>query len=181
MLRITVRGMASRDAVDSAIRPILAAAHVKPSGVRIDGSAVARATRPPIRRAPGRGLDSRRLPAGGWRDVHVQSPSGDALPLFVDPDRSIAQRRVSWYLSTATKAINALHPSLEITAAKSEGALTHRWEPIVRFTYNAATNNVIANWETPFLDRVGLDLPAIKKELARRVDEADAERRRRRG
>lgn len=111
----------------------------------------------------------------------MQSPGGQALPLFVDPDRSVAQRRIGWYLSTTNKAFAALHPSLEITAAKAESALTHKWEPVVRFTFNASENSVTPTWETEILDKLGIDLDAVKQELDRRVAEADAERRRRRG
>lgn len=82
--------------------------------------------------------------------------TGTQLPLFVDPDRSLAQRRVGWHLSTAAKSFSALHPSLEVTAAKSEGALTHRWEPLVRFTYDYSDNTVTAHWEEAIYERLVL-------------------------
>lgn len=189
ILRVSVRGMAARDAVEAAIRPLLAGAQVRAADVRLDGSAVARSfvlrvlpsSPKPAEDVVRSILDSRRLPSGGWRDIHVRSPGGESLPLFVDPDRSVAQRRIGWYLSTTTKAFAALHPSLEITAAKAESALTHKWEPVVRFTFNAADNSVVPTWETKIIDKLGIDLEAVKNELAKRVAESDAERRRRRG
>lgn len=189
IVRVSVRGMASRDAVEAALQPLLRAAQVRQADTRLDGSTVAKSfvlrilpTAPrPADEVVRAILDGRRLPAGGWRELQVLSPTGTHIPLFVDPDRSLAQRRINWHLATAAKAINALHPSMEVTAAKSEGALTHRWEPLVRFTYDYGANSVQAAWESAIFARLGLDLDAVKKELHRRISEADALRRQRRG
>lgn len=73
ILRISVRGMAARDAVETAIRPLLAAARVRPTDVRLDGSVVARSfvlrvlpsSDKPADEVVRTILDNRRLPSGG--------------------------------------------------------------------------------------------------------------------
>lgn len=53
------------------------------------------------------------------------SRSGEQIPLFIDLDRSLSQRRIGWHLAQAKKVLLCFHPSLDIVLAKSEGLLTH--------------------------------------------------------
>lgn len=71
--------MASHDAVEAALQPLLRAAQGRQADIRLDGSAVAKTfvlrvlpTAPrPADEVVRTILDNRRLPAGGWRDLQV--------------------------------------------------------------------------------------------------------------
>lgn len=189
ILRISVRATAPKDEVDNALAPLLRAARIAAADARLDGPGMGRNF---VLRAAAGGsktpedfvravLDAKKCPDGTWRQFSLKIPSGSTLEVHVEADRSIAQRRIGWALSTAAKVCRHLYPQKDFGVAKRDGTITHCWETLVMFLYDKSSATVQATWEEATLARFGMDHAAIASGYAIRVAAADEERRKRRG
>lgn len=151
--RVSAKAMVAKDALEETLQPLLRAAGVACGEARLDGSAIGKSfTLRALsggRRAPEETLravlDVRRLPSGEWRSLAVKAPVGSSVAVFTDPDRSSKQRRIGWHISSVTRILRDKRPDAEFAPAKAAGAVAARWEPLVRFDYNADTGAVDIN------------------------------------
>lgn len=189
IIRISIRATVPKEAVDKALAPLLRAARITAADARLDGPGMGRNF--VLRAAAGCSknpeelvrmiLDAKKRPDGTWRQFTLTSPSGSTLEVHVDADRSIAQRRIGWALSTVAKLCRERYPQKYFGVAKRDGTITHCWETLVTFVYDKTSATVAATWEEPTLARFGMDHAALASGYAVRVAAADEERRTRRG
>lgn len=186
IVRINVRATVPKEAIEKAIGPLLRAAKIPPAEARLDGLGMARNC---VLRAPAGSsrlpddlaravLDAKKMADGSRRQINLATPNGGEVDVHVVADRSVAQRRVGWSLSTAAKIIREKYPQ---KVAKREGTITHQWEGLVHFVYVRETTAVDAQWGEATLTKYGMDPAALVSAFAIKVAAADEERRRRRG
>lgn len=109
------------------------------------------------------------------------APDNTEVQLYLDPDRSMAQRRTAWHLSQARKIPAQRHPSLSVAAARADGALTYQRRPIFECAFVDADRTVRWKWIDDTLNTIGVDASELKTALAEHIDEANADYRRKRG
>lgn len=188
IMRVSAKSVVSKQAAESALKPLFKAARVDAGRFRLTGPAVGRSfvlrperdgDSPPdalVRQL----MDARRNPAGEWMELQVEGPHGEKVPLFTDLDRSLAQRRVAWHLAQAKKVVLRFHPSLDLSLARSDGLLVHEWLPLFSCRFRDDTRSVTTSWERANLERIGADHDAIAAAFTDHLASEDAGRRGRR-
>lgn len=157
-------------AVMPSLKPLLERARVPLREVEVRGSQMARAF--VLRHKSGeasKGEDmveaimaARRREDGSWFEVTVRTPQNTDLPLYVERDRSHAQRKVGYHLSRATRALRAARPQAKFEIARSAGAVTHEWREVVTIRYSTEASGVVVDWKTDVLESLGIDHDEIR-------------------
>lgn len=173
IIRISTSTTIPLSEVLPAIKPLLERARVPMREVDVRGSQMAKNF--VLRHKSGeamRGEDmveaimgARRREDGTWLDVTIRTPHGSVLPLYIEQDRSHAQRKVGYHLSRAAKALRAAAPHAKFDIARSAGVVTNEWREVVTVKYAAETNSVVVDWKEDVLTSLALDHDTVRREF----------------
>lgn len=126
-------------------------------------------------------MEAKRTPDGGWYDFVVTYPAGEALTLYIGPERSLANRRLSWHVAAAVRVLRAGHPSLDLEARRSDGTVLWDGKVLVLFEYQDRGGTVAINWNVAALQDAGADPHTVRTDFATEQAASRAQRRPTRG
>lgn len=162
----------ARSALPAALAPLFIRAGLAPSALPLTGPEFGRSFRlrasgPPSAAATlvRRFLDARRSESG-WLDVSVSAPSGAPIRIFIDADRSLATRKVSWHTARAARAFNEAAPNVAVDASKSSGIVSKDWIDLLSVTFDRVRRDVVLEWHESAIRATGADPAAIRQAYA---------------
>lgn len=162
ILRGWTSSTVSLQAMQAALTPVTGRANVPTRDIELHGSQMGRAFT--MRLRPGaRGnaedainsiMAARRLPDGSWAKVDIQTPYGAALPVYIERDKSYAQRKTAFHLTCVVRTLRAAFATKTFEVARSSGIVTHDWREVAQVRYNPDNNTAAGEWS----DSVSADL-----------------------
>lgn len=93
--------------------------------------------------------------------MQAELPNGGRVQLFVDRDRSWAQRRKGFAVARAADALRSVVDSHRVQAAKAAGTVLLDWSEVVSVMYDDAQNEAVEKWDVTKIDELGVDSSAI--------------------
>lgn len=166
--RVSAKQTVSFDAIRAALRG-LARARLDGSDVKLDGPLAGRVfyMRPrstdPVNhgRVTNAVHEARRRSDGSWAVLQAELPNGGQVPLFVDRDRSWAQRRKGYAVARAADALRSVVDDHRVKAAKAAGTLVLDWMEVVSVAYDDDQKEAVASWDVAKIDAAGVDSSAV--------------------
>lgn len=167
VVRISAPMPVARSGVESALAPLAAEAGIPSAMVAMTGPGRGRtfhmqfaptAEGMSAQIATQRMLDVRRDENGAWRPIAIEAGEGTAIRLYLDPDRSQAQRRIAFQVA----------PGLNCVPPRDSGSVGRR--DMVSFTFDGKSRVVAAHWQVAAMAAEGLEVApveaAFRQELA---------------
>lgn len=125
IVRVTSRSAVSMDAVREALAALLRAAGIDQASTTLHGSQLGAKFTLRFGSATGDSTEAvqavllaKKDENGEWRRLTATSPTGVAVTLFVDRDKSYASRRTGWHLSRAAASLRESYPDKQFEMAR---------------------------------------------------------------
>lgn len=172
IVRLSTNSPVTASSMRQALQPVLARAGYAPKDIDIKGPQIGlrfvlkhrNLDRSAARDFVDNVLDARREPGGGWMDIHIVSPMGDNIVVYVSRDASKAQRRTAWHLARAARALRAVAPARAFEVAKSAAAVVYQWKAVAKCRYNHDSDNADIEWNQDLCQQLGVDLVKVQEE-----------------
>lgn len=107
---------------------------------------------------------------GVWRQIAVEAGECTAIRLYLDPDRSHAQRRIAFHVGATHRAFKRVAPALNCVLLRDSSSVASGWRDMVSFTCDDKSRAVAAHWQTAAMAAEGLAIAptdaAFRLELA---------------
>lgn len=153
----------SLQGMQATIAPILHRANVPATDAELQGSQMGRSFT--LRQRPSaRGhaedmvnaiMAAHRLPDGPWAKAEIQTPYGASLPVFVERDKSHAQRKTGYHLARVARTLRAAFPDKTFEVSRSSGIVTQEWCEVAQVRYNANANAADIEWRDETITSLG--------------------------
>lgn len=156
--------------VRQALQPLLARAGLGAADVTLDGSQSEKLfTLRPVggddadkRRVVDALLAARKDAGGEWILITAPTPTGATARVYLDRDRSWAQRRRGFAIAKAAEALRSAAPGRAFVPVNGSGAVLLDWAEVATFTWSDAERDVIAQWHTERLATAGIDVASAR-------------------
>lgn len=107
-------------------------------------------------------MAARRLPDGSWAKLEIPTPYGASLPVFVERDKSYAQRKTGFHLARVARTLRAAFPGKTFEVARSSGIVTQDWRDVAQVRYSTDTNAAEVEWRDDIIAEMGSTGDAIR-------------------
>lgn len=169
LTRVTAKQTVSFEAAKAVVRSLLDRARVGDGDIKFDGPMVGKVfyLRPRSADCMERGRiigaihDARRDSDGAWVELAADTPSGGRVPIFIDRDRSWAQRRKGYAVARVADAAHSVAEGRQVQAAKAAGTVLLDWVEVVSMAFDDDRREAIASWGLEKLAAAGVDSSAV--------------------
>lgn len=107
-------------------------------------------------------MAARRLSDGSWAKLEIPTPYGASLPVFVERDKSYAQRKTGFHLARVARALRATFPGKTFEVARSSGVVTQDWCQVAQVRCNAEANAAEVEWRDDIIADMGSTGDAVR-------------------